>query len=59
MFESNIFPFQNHIIFKIDFNIIFKLLLTFKLEDKKELERFQGCRFTWDVVAGVLQHMEG
>lgn len=24
-------PFQNHIIFKIDFNIIFKLLLTFKL----------------------------
>lgn len=31
LFKSNILPFQNHIIFKIDFNIIFKLLLTFKL----------------------------
>lgn len=59
---SNV-PFQNHIIFKIDFNIIFKLLLTFKLNNiKKSCKDFKGvdsrgmwlrgCCNTWKVKKG-------
>lgn len=56
--SNQTFSFSKIIQFlKSIFNIIFKLLLTFKLtklKNEKEMRRmiFQGCRFRWDV-AGV------